>query len=214
MLIVVAAIVAPFIGCATAPPTTPVEVVQAWSTARHAGDRAAAARLERPGAGGLEGVAPAAGPPVEASRRAIWRTDGRDLVVAGVGGDLRLSGGVLGLSRATTPEEALSLLGRALRTGDHALVLELLPATERARWDATRLGARLAASPAWADLGRALEAGPLTVDQESDDRAAATIGGTTIVVAREDEGWKVVDLTPREPYAPAPEDGPDASEPE
>ncbi len=200
-------------GCATARPTSPVEVAAAWADAQRLGDRAAASRLEAPGAGaGLAQARPAAGAAVEVSRRAVWQSNQHELAVTGAGLARRLESGVLGLSRATTPDEALALLGRALVAGDFGLLLELLPAAERPRWDAERLAARVASADGWGELGRALVSAAVVAEWDGSARAKARVGVTVVHLEREEEGWKVVDLTPRDAYAPRPVDGVDPPE--
>ena len=197
-----------FVGCASAPPRAPTEVAAAAREAAQLSASGALRALLVPDAADTavrEALSAASGAPAELSREARWtRRDREPMVVR----DGRIQVGALGLERATTPIDAALLLGRALRDGDPTLLLSLLPAAERRHWAADSLAEEVLrgdAAAAWRALGDALAAGrDLDVRPLGPARAEIAAGGRTVVLTREADGWKVLDIDPEPLYTAPP----------
>lgn len=203
-----AALAAGAAACATAP-ATPEEATRRWAEARDAGDAATAAGLVTPGASlwPRSESRPTGAAGGESRREATWRFPaGRQVVVrAGDGGGGRIASGALSLDRAATPAEAVRRLGRAIASRDWGALHALLPAGERGRWTPERLGRAVeepAVAGAWKELaGRIAAPLPEPAWLEAERRASFDLGAVTVVVAREEDGWKVADLGPAARFA-------------
>jgi|GEM_PF-1923000 len=201
-------------------PVSPEQVTAAHVESSRAGDQQRAARWLSKGAQqrGLPWPAPSevpTGTVAEMKRHATWvLPSGRRILIHRGGAGWRIDAGVLGLDRATTPQQALSVLARVIRSRDYAGLLELLPGAERKRWTPERLAQELdlpARRKAWKALADVLaEAStpwPLAWLAPG-QRARLTIrhkglaGGapTVIVLVKEGDGWKVLDVAPRSLY--------------
>ena len=203
-------------GCAAAAPVTPVEVTAAHLAAARRLDLQAAASLLEPveRARGREWPAPPPRlrsdvAPVEVGREASWRLpDSGALVLWRDAAGYQIRAGVLGLTRASTPRQALSTLARAITARDYGLLLSLLPASERARWSSERLAQALElpeVRAAWEQLALDLVA----VDPEPawlDEGTHLWVQARDVVVylGREDDGWKILDLRPPARFTPPP----------
>lgn len=197
--------------CASAGPVTPVEVVEAQATALRDGDLATAHGLLSPAARVTAPQWPRASAltapldPGEVSRTARWETGGTTLSLERTGSGWRITGGVLGLMRAGTPEEALTSFALAVLSRDYRALLGLLPDRERPAWTADGLAAVLdapAVRPAWVGLAKALRGDAAQLTWIDRARVRARIGESTIVLVREDGGWKVFDVLPATVYTP------------
>jgi hypothetical protein len=153
------------------------------------------------------------GPAEERARQARWTgADGPPVLVVRGPAGWRIRSGVLGLTRASTPQEALDTFARALAARDYGTLLGLLPAAERRHWSAARLADVLDAGPragAWAALAAALGASAASLswlDEGLRARAVITVGRgqTTILLVREEQAWKILDVLPATTYTPAP----------
>lgn len=191
--------------CVSAGPRRPDEVVTAWRSAAAIGDAETAARYCVPASGiwpGGGSPRPTLGPggvAVETGRESRWRLGhAGSLVVTGAFDEPLLAGGVLGLTRASEPLEAVQLLARAWRERDFGLLVSLLPAEERASWTAESLARALRASPHAARfdaLAGSAREGRLEMSWlEGGARARVESHAGVVVVSAEDDGWKVVDL--------------------
>ncbi len=200
--------------CATTEATTPAEIAEAQVSALRARDHVTAWRLLSEGgrARNLPMPEPGAlptGHAREVERVARWATPEGPLVLVRDGNGWRLRAGVLGLSRASTPAQALETLARAIDARDFDLMLSLLPMEERTRWTARELAAALE-SPAVASAWRALAArirgeAPTLAWLDAGTRVRAAWGAdVAVVLAREEDGWKILDVEPRRPYTGAP----------
>lgn len=192
-------------GCATAGPQRPDEVVSAWRRAAAAQDATAARRFCVPDSGIWPGAGrplPDLGPDagaVETGRESRWRLGHAGvLVVAGPPGEPLLAGGVLGLTRASDPLEAVQMLARAWRERDFGLLLSLLVSEERASWTADSLARALKAAPHSARFdafASAVRDGSLELSWLDDGaRARVTSRAGVALVTAEDDGWKIADL--------------------
>ncbi len=145
------------------------------------------------------------------SREAAWALpSGRVIVRRGAEG-WKIQQGVLGLDRAATPAQTLTVLSRAIRSRDYAGLLQLLPSPERTHWTAERL-ANVFNAPeryrSWSALAATLASPPTpfwpVVWLVPGKKARITIKHATtttvIVLTRESDGWKVLDLRPRTLY--------------
>lgn len=203
-------------GCVTAGPPRPDEVVSAWRRAAVAGDAVVARQFCVPGSGiwpdseRPQPVLGAGGVAAETGRESRWRLGhgGGILIVAGAANEPLLAGGVLGLTRASDPMEAVQLLARAWRERDFGLLLSLLPAAERASWTPDSLARALRASPysvRFDALAASARHGSLALSW-LDGGASARVesdAGVVLVIAEED-GWKIADLQ----LGPEPGQGP------
>ncbi len=141
--------------------------------------------------------------PRELGRVAVWvRRDHPHLEVRSG----RIAAGVLGLVSASTAVDAVALLGRAIKVRDYQLLLTILPAHEQAHWTAERLADHIESEShalAWQALAEAIGAGQrLAARAVAEDRAMVSVEGTTLVLGREADGWKVLDIRPIDLYAP------------
>lgn len=205
-------------GCPGVAPVSPAEVAAAQAAALARSDVAEAARWLSEDAvrqavpwPAPEGVP--AGPARERAREARWTgAEGPPVVVVRGQAGWRIRSGVLGLTRASTPQEALETFARALAARDYGTLLGLLPEAERRHWTAARLAAVLDAGPraaAWAALATALAAAPPSLswlDEGLRARAVMEVGEgkTTILLIREEQAWKILDVLPTTTYTPAP----------
>ncbi len=118
--------------------------------------------------------------------------------MAGPPGEPLLAGGVLGLTRASDPLEAVQMLARAWRERDFGLLLSLLVSEERASWTADSLARALKAAPHSARFdafASAVRDGSLELSWLDDGaRARVTSRAGVALVTAEDDGWKIADL--------------------
>ena len=195
--------------CASSAPVTPVEVVEAQAAAIRAGDLALAHALMTPEARVVAPQWPRAGEladtvdAVEVSRSARWERPGGALVLERAASGWQIRAGVLGLMRAGTPEEALTSFALAILSRDYRALLNLLPERDRPAWTAERLAGAFdtpATRARWVALAQGLRSGspPLTwIDRA---RVRAVVGESTVILVREDGGWKVFDVLPASVY--------------
>lgn len=195
--------------CASTGPVTPVEVVEAQGAAIRGGDLAAAHALLTPEA---QAIAPPWPPAArlaapldttEASRTARWDGAGGPLVLERGPGGWQIRAGVLGLMRAGTPEEALTSFALVLLSHDYRALLGLLPERERPAWTAERLAAVFdhpAARARWVALAQILRANGSVLTWTDRTRVRASVGEATVILVREDSGWKVFDVLPATVY--------------
>ena len=195
--------------CASRGPVTPVGVVSAHVEALRAGQEQRARTwlvsekrqvMPLPGSevNGMEG-------PVELQRRVTWSTHGVGLVHDSSG--WRISGGVLELTWAATPQSAARSLARAIKDSDFELLLRLLPAAEQAQWSAAAL-AKVINEPtievAWQALAHALLTEPMqTQVLEKGRRVQIDSGEGVVVLSLEGDGWKVIDVRPHRRFRPS-----------
>lgn len=157
-----------------------------------------------------------AGPVRELGREVVWslKSGGVIRVLRGPKGWM-IDAGVMGLDRAATPNQALQVLARVIRTADYAGWLQLLPQRERAFWTSGRLATHLGDAhrrKRWLALSKRLESPPSSGWnlrwQEPGQRVAVDIGATptpqmpktTVIVGREQGVWKVLDVLPHHHY--------------
>ena len=138
----------------------------------------------------------------EVAREATWiRTDAPALKAVLVDGAWRLTAGVLDMRSAETPQQALIQLLRALEERDPVLLIALLPRAERAHWSVTRARDLLYSEPWRGTLVTLIK----RLRHEHDDGPSDVLTDTWtvgdaeghVVMAREEEGWRVSDIRPR-----------------
>lgn len=196
--------------CGTvASPSSPAEVVDAQAAALARSDLAAAHALLTREAKALAPLWPprervvAVVDAVEVGRVARWSGGSEPLVVERTADGWRLRGGVLGLLRADTPEEALRSFGAALASSDYAAILHLIPESERGSWSVERLHDVFeapAVRPRWVALAETLRGDGVDVTWLDPSRVSARVAGVTVSLVREAGGWKVFDVTPATDY--------------
>ncbi|PKN58415.1 MAG: hypothetical protein CVU56_05995 [Deltaproteobacteria bacterium HGW-Deltaproteobacteria-14] len=197
------------VACASSAPVTPVEVVDAQVAAIRAGDLAQAHALLTPEARVVAPQWPRAADvaapvdAVELSRSARWERAGGALVLERAASGWQIRAGVLGLMRAGTPEEALTSFALAILSRDYRALLNLLPQRDRPMWTADRLAAAFdapATRARWIALAQGLRGGPAPLTWIDRARVRAAVGESTVVLVREDGGWKVFDVLPASVY--------------
>jgi hypothetical protein len=202
-------------GCVTPAPLTPVEVVErALDTHRSEGEVSASVWLtsaaKRRGAGWVLEPAGADAVPKELKRRVRWAGSGREALELVSGPDgWKIRSGALLFMRSDSPDRALRKLARGVLGGDFALVLTLLPDSERRHWTPGGLAQLLqkpALKPAWVRLARAIEQGLYLMECfDSEERCQALVAGVSrVMLVRSGATWKVVDVQPRAQYSAPP----------
>ena len=140
----------------------------------------------------------------ETWRGARWDGAGGPLALERGREGWRITEGVLGLMRATTPEQALSSFALAVLSRDYRALLGLMPERDRAAWSSERLAAVFGAhglEAKWTALAQGLRAGGSKLTWVDRAQVRASLEGTTIVLVREDSGWKIFDVLPIEVYS-------------
>jgi hypothetical protein len=142
--------------------------------------------------------------------RATWyRPSSAPIIAQRVDGVWRLSSGVLASRFAETPEQAMVLLSRAVKDSDPALLLGLLPKAERVDWSEEGAASFLMEpSRRTALLALMKRLKPTASLQHHPLNArSAVIGDASgqVVLGREDDGWKIMDLRPHERFMVPPE---------
>src|SRR5690606_13925133 len=107
------------------------------------------------------------------------------------------------------PVQALATLARAVEARDYDLLLALLPSAERARWNAHDLARGLeapAVAACWHALAARLQSQtPALAWLDAGTRVRAAWGdAAAVLLGREEDGWKILDVEPRHPYTGAP----------
>lgn len=199
------------VACATQGPRSPVEVVEAQADAIREGDLATAHGLLTPAAQVEAPQWPRASvlsaplDPGEVGRTARWGEGASALALERTANGWRITTGVLGLMRAGTPEEALTSFALAVLSRDYRALLGLLPDRERPAWTADGLAAALDAPgirPQWVTLATEIRGDAAQLTWIDRGRVRARVGDSTIVLVREDGGWKVFDVLPASVYTP------------
>ena len=199
--------------CATAGPASPVEVVRAYASAPPAERRA----LMVDSTAGSGQALPGLGSAVEIARSAVWQVPGHHRVaVARTDGRWMLTTGGLASQVAETPAQAIALFTRAVTSQDAELMRALMPSEDRARWTLERT-VQLLSDPGFRALLEALVdalRGVAVAEPAGAPGHRTTVGGPEgqVVLLREVDGWKVLDLRPSDRFAPR--RAPDAPAPE
>lgn len=201
-------------GCpARLEPRTPAQVTQAHLEALGEGDRARAWAWMSPEARQrgvpLPDAPPASEAGAELRREARWASDdGEDLVLVRDAQGWRISRGVLGLGRTSTPQEAVRTFARAVAASDYGLLMRLVPAAHREALTPALLAERMGSAQArawWAQAAESFSAGPVELEPlEPGQKVRARAGDKELLLVREPDGWKVLDVRPWPPYDPRP----------
>ncbi|MDP6945616.1 MAG: hypothetical protein QF464_15815 [Myxococcota bacterium] len=194
---------------------TPVDVVKAYGAAEPSARKAWLLDGHQPVApdeAGFDGA-------VEVERRATWQVSGRpDVSVAQVDGRWVLTGGILASRIAETPAQALALFSRAVMTRDASLLRALMPLSDRTYWSEERAGEFLRDAryrPVLESLVQRIASLPVTNSGPAGpDEVTVGDDAGQVVLVREEDGWKVLDLRPHAHFSPEETRPPVSSPPE
>ena len=200
-------------GCVASGPLSPEEVVERYRRALQDKNTKIARGLRVTPKGAQNPIVVKRWPmvvPKEHHRVATW-VKGKKILLAARrdGATWRLSDVslVLHLFSTPTPQKAVAVFAYAISQDKYGVLLQLLPKAERAQWSPKMLKARLMDAKvraSWMALANAIGENELTYKREGAEIRVQVGRLGRIHLLEETDGWKVVDVTPRQTYGPVP----------